>query len=90
MPWLGKSPPQFLQAFEVQIQGLAGVGKRLRQRVAAGDDIRQVWEIDGVDGFLRLIFNAENEPAIAIRRGHHWPSASSSLRMCRKDTRISV
>jgi hypothetical protein len=42
MPGPRYAAAQLAQALEVQIEGLAGVGERFGQGIAAGDDLREV------------------------------------------------
>ena len=73
---------QFLEAFQVEVEGLARMGEGNRERIAARDDVREVGEIDQIGGILCSICDCEYILSInmscrheSVARRMRWLSA---------------
>jgi hypothetical protein len=54
----------------MQIERLASIGERASERIAAGNDVWDIREINDVGWIFRLVRNRENVPAVIMRRFH--------------------
>ena len=50
---VGPGETKLLQTFQMQVEGLARVGERFCQCIAASNDGGNIWKIDDVGRFLR-------------------------------------
>src|SRR5262249_57033493 len=74
MPGLRHPEAQFAQALQMQVEGLAGVGERFGQGIAAGDDLREVGEVDREDRLGRPVTDRENVTHVLVESLLHSPS----------------
>jgi hypothetical protein len=65
-PW--QSLLKLLQAFEVQVERLARMGKCLGQRGPARNNFRKVRKFDDVNRILRLVFDPKNVASVIVLR----------------------
>ena len=71
MRQLGPGKIELLQTFQVQVEGLAGVGERFGQRVTAGDNVWNIGKVHHVGRLFGLIDDGEDVVSVFVGSGQH-------------------
>lgn len=86
--WFGRAHFQFGHAFEMHVESLAGIGKGFGQMVAAGNDVAEIWEIDGVGRLVGLVGDRKDIASILVMCRRRSSDCTSPKRMFFGNCRI--